>query len=303
MLNSQLIEMRLGILRSFVGYNEEDLADIEKACTQLGLDCVHVIVDNLLVEVFEGGVVVRYGRRMERLDLDLAWVRGVGIVRDFEQFTYRIGTLIALEKAGVRVFNPPIPWLIASDKFLSSLILSKSGVPIPRTIATENIMYAYSAGSTLGKFVVKPLRSSGGYGSLRFENVDEAMHLFSMMANLNKPMLLQKYLPHEFDVRVVAVGGEVLGAMARICRNDWRCNVARGGEVRKIEADPEVVEVSIRAVESLGLDYGGVDLVFDEGKPVVLEVNPVVSWQGFKRAVGVNPALRILDYEIKALKR
>jgi glutathione synthase/RimK-type ligase-like ATP-grasp enzyme len=56
-------------------------------------------------------------------------------------------------------------------------------------------------------------------------------------------------------------------------------------------------------VEVLGLDYGGVDIAETKEGYHILEVNPTMSWQGFKQATGINPADYIVDYLLEKIKK
>jgi len=54
----------------------------------------------------------------------------------------------------------------------------------------------------------------------------------------------------------------------------------------------------------MGLLYAGVDIMEDEKKgAVVLEVNGSPSWQGLKKATGVNVAEELVEYVINYMKR
>lgn len=80
--------------------------------------------------------------------------------------------------------------------------------------------------------VVKPLRSAmGGYGVAKIDDADEAMHFFSFLTNISKPILIQKYMEKAGgggDYRVVVVNGQAIGAEFRRGGTGWKSNVAQG---------------------------------------------------------------------------
>ena len=142
-----------------------------------------------------------------------------------------------------------------------------------------------------------------GYGVFLVEDPDVAFHIFSMLVNVNKPIYVQRYLEKgPGDYRVVVVGGRAIGAEYRKGEG-WKTNVAQGAAPQPARLTPELAELAVKAVEVLGLDYGGVDIAETKDGFYILEVNPTMSWQGFKTATGINPAEYIIDYLIEKIKK
>ncbi|MFB6491524.1 MAG: RimK family alpha-L-glutamate ligase [Thermoproteus sp. AZ2] len=298
--------MDIGLIRPYeVEFNPGDIADLEAAIAERGHRVARIYVDMLEVRVADG-IKIRQGvGRGEPKDVDVpgAILRHLGIFRDFEQFSYRVFAARALELSGTVVINPVMSWLVASDKMASLLYLAKAGLPTPPTVVSENMFAAYRAVAEFGESVVKPLRGSMGYGVFRVGDPDVAMHVFSMLVNLNKPMYVQKYLEKgEGDYRVVVVGGRVIGAEFRRAQG-WKTNVAQGARPEPAKPSGEMEELAVRAVGALGLEYGGVDIAETKDGYVIFEVNPTMSWQGFKAATGINPAPYIVDRLLELLKK
>ena len=185
--------------------------------------------------------------------------------------------------------NPPKP--------MALLKLSGKGLPIPETVATEHMFVAYSASRRFGSSVVKPLRSAMGFGVFKVDDPDLAMHAFSYLTNLSKPIYVQRYLDKKRngDYRVVVVGGEVVGAEFRKGAT-WKSNVAQGAKPVAAKVDGELGELSIKACEALSLEYAGIDIADTREGYVILETNPTLSWQGFKKATKINPAGKIVRH-------
>ncbi|WIV66845.1 RimK family alpha-L-glutamate ligase [Natrialbaceae archaeon AArc-T1-2] len=122
----------------------------------------------------------------------------------------------------------------------------------------------------------------------------------------NRYAFLQELIDHDEkrhrDVRVYVVGGEVVAAMYRYAPdNDWRTNVALGGNVEDATDDipEEVREMARRSTDAIGLDYAGVDLVEGESGWFVLEVNPTAGFKGLYEATGISPAPYIAKLAIE----
>ncbi len=145
-----------------------------------------------------------------------------------------------------------------------------------------------------------------GFGVFQVDDADVAMYIFSYLTNLNKPMYVQRFLDKvgNGDYRVVVVGNEVIGAEFRRGGVTWKSNVAQGARPEPAKVTNELSELALKAIEVLGLDYGGgVDIAETRDGYFILEVNPTMSWQGFKRATGINPPAKyIVNYLISKVK-
>ncbi|MEZ0319443.1 MAG: RimK family alpha-L-glutamate ligase [Pyrobaculum sp.] len=299
--------MQIGIVRPYeVEFNPGDVADLEEAIRKRGHVPVRLYVDMFEVGIGPLGVKVRQAvGRGAPVEVDVAGavLRHLGIFRDFEQFLYRIWAVKALEESGVYVMNPVLQWAVAGDKMAALMKLAKAGLPVPPTVVTENMFVGYRAVADFKKAVVKQMRGAMGYGVFLVEDPDVALHVFSMLVNINKPIYVQKYLEKgSGDYRVVVVGGGAIGAEYRK-GGGWKTNIAQGASPQPAQLTPELAELAVKAVEVLGLDYGGVDIAETKDGFYILEVNPTMSWQGFKTATGINPAEHIIDYLVEKIKR
>jgi len=299
--------VRIGIIRPYeVEWNPEDVADIEDSIRSLGHVPKRIYVDMIGIRLgSEFQVYQVVGRsNPEVIDVDGALLRHIGVVRDFEQFSHRIWAIRAMEIGGIYVMNPVINWFISSDKLMSLILLSKRGLPVPETVSSENMFIAYDAVKEFGDSVIKQLRGAMGFGVFRVSDPDVAMHIFSQLMNINKPLYVQKYLEKlgGGDYRVVVVGGEVIGAEFRRGVG-WKSNVAQGATPEPAKLSNELRELALRATEVLGLDYAGVDIAETRDGYFILEVNPTMSWRGFKKATGINPALYIVKHLINKIRR
>mgnify|MGYP001772566469 FL=1 len=299
--------MDIGIIRPYeVEYNPEDVVDLEDAIRSLGHRVRRIYIDMVGVRLSRGRIdyYQLIGRsNYEELNVAGAILRHIGVIKDFEQFVHRLWVVRALELNGVYVMNPIMNWMMASDKFISLMLLAKHGLPVPDTVVSENMFVAYNAVREFGRAVVKQLRGAMGFGVFQVDDADVAMHIFSYLTNLSKPMYVQRFIEKvgSGDYRVVVVGNEVIGAEFRRGVT-WKSNVAQGARPEPAKVTSELSELALKAVEVLGLDYGGVDIAETRDGYFILEVNPTMSWQGFKRATGINPARHIVSYLISKVK-
>ena len=120
-----------------------------------------------------------------------------------------------------------------------------------------------------------------------------------------KPHIFQQYLGKKkgVDIRVIVIGGKAVCAMERKNENDFRSNVAQGGQGTKVDLSPEFKETAEKCAKVLGLDYCGVDLIFgDNNQPYVCEVNSNAFISGIEKVTGFNVAGAYAQYIISKLK-
>jgi len=229
--------------------------------------------------------------------------RGLGPAGDADvQFEiYR-----ALEAAGAVVVNRIEPLLAAQDKFRTSCMLSRAGVPTPRAAVVQGPDDAEGVVEALGEAVAKPLAGSLGEGVERVRPDREGRRTVRERAARDGALYLQAYVPHPGrDVRVFVVGGAACAAIERHApAGEWRTNVAGGGRPEAIECPPVLQATAEAAAIAVGLDYAGVDLVAGPTGPTVIEVNGNPSWQGILEATGLDMADVIADHVLgRALHR
>lgn len=216
-----------------------------------------------------------------------------------EQVVFRMDVLARLEAAGVCVVNSPKAIECAVDKYLATAQLATAVLPVPATIVCQDAESAMEAFDQLGgDVVVKPLFGSEGRGIVRVSDPDLAFRTFRTLERIQAVLYLQQFIDHEgFDVRVLLLDGQILGAMKRRSGDDFRTNVARTavGELHNLTDDE--ADLARRAVLATRAAFAGVDLLYDRaGQCYVLEVNAVPGWRAFGRVTGVDVATQVMTW-------
>jgi glutathione synthase/RimK-type ligase-like ATP-grasp enzyme len=85
--------------------------------------------------------------------------------------------------------------------------------------------------------------------------------------------------PRGYDLRLLVVRGEVIGAIKRVpAPSEWRTNVALGAH-RRVTPPPGACALALAAAAAVGADFVGVDLFpASDGGWVVLELNGAVDF-------------------------
>lgn len=123
------------------------------------------------------------------------------------------------------------------------------------------------------------------------------------------PHIYQKFIKESSgrDVRIEIAGGEVVAAMYRHSINgDFRANITIGADMEPYSPSEEECRIALCAAEALGLDFGGVDLLFtgNGGRAGVLcEVNSNAHFKNIYECTGINVADKIISYILEAMDR
>lgn len=145
--------------------------------------------------------------------------------------------------------------------------------------------------------VVKEACGSFGWQVFLVSSRDELVECINRISP--KRTLLQSFVASSKgrDVRINVVGGKAVASMYRYSETDFRANISSGGSMKPYTPTPEQEALAIRACKALGLDFGGVDLLFGENDaPLLCEVNSNAHIKNILTCTGINVAEHILAY-------
>lgn len=195
------------------------------------------------------------------LENALIWV--CGIRQDGHQFE----TLNVLSLHN-RVINTPESIVTCASKVMTTALLLENNVRTPDTAYTRSEEQALAFLRRHGRVVYKPLYGYDGNG----------IRLVTEPGELGPgPWYLQEYVKNDRDFRVFVLGGEAVGAIARVS-DSLTHNIHQGGIGMPVEIDEEMGSIAEAAAAAIGIDYCGVDLLRDEEGYTVLEVNGTPNW-------------------------
>jgi RimK family alpha-L-glutamate ligase len=223
-----------------------------------------------------------------------------------EQVVFRMDLLHRLQARGVPVLNPPRALEACVDKYLATACLEAAGLRVPPTAVCQDAESALAAFAALGgDVVVKPLFGSEGRGMLRVSDPELAWRTFRTLEQTRSVLYLQRFVRHPgWDLRAFVLGGEVLAAMRRVARGDWRTNVAQGGSGEPAELAPAERDLALRAAAALGAAAAGVDLLpGPDGEWYVIEVNAVPGWRALAPVAGVDIAAALVRHVARGIAR
>lgn len=203
---------------------------------------------------------------------------------------------------GVVAINTSDAVMAARDKLYAHQILAAAGVPFPKTVLARQPSDVAKMVRLVGgpPVVLKLMSGTHGKGVMLGKDLDEIQATLETVWALNETLLIQEYVGRRqpgTDIRIIVVGGRVLGAMKRVAKlGRFRANVHQGASVEEHPLNEELEWLALQAAEAMGLDVAGVDIVEDAAGYKVIEVNSAPGFEGFERATGVNVAGAIVRY-------
>ncbi|MGD8506648.1 MAG: RimK family alpha-L-glutamate ligase [Candidatus Bathyarchaeota archaeon] len=235
-------------------------------------------------------------------DLSALIIRPIGR-GSLEEIIFRMDLLHRLQRLGMLIINPPLSIERSVDKYCTIALLEESGLPVPKTIATESHEEALKAFHELGSdVVIKPLFGSRGIGSTRISDPDVATRIFRTVSFYHGVLYLQEFIPHGVsDVRAFVINDHVVAAMHRVAET-WKTNVSLGAKPMPLSLDKETEDLAIKAAEIIGCKVAGVDILESSQGPVIVELNSQPGWRGLQSVTPINIAEQIVKCVLSELK-
>jgi len=243
-----------------------------------------------------------YAGKLELSALDAIVVRDMGPAEQ-NGAALRFEILCQLRDSGVAVINSPEAIARAANKYVSSCLFQKNGIPTPRTVVTGDMDAALRALSLFGRAVVKPVYGYKGIGVECVADDPAGKEKLSKLLKKNGMFYLQEYIRNPGrDIRVFVVDNEVKGSIYRIAPvGNWLNNLSQGGRAEVCELTREHEKIALKAAKVTAIVYAGVDII-EGDRDYVLEINGTPSGKGIFEACGVDVTRRIAKYVFELVK-
>lgn len=267
-----------------------------------GIDIVVLEAEDVSSLLDNDGNMVLFvqGEKVEKPDFVFPWT-SVG-TNSFSLTLFK-----QLEEMGVPMLNTSDSIVLAADKYSSLLKLSKAGLPIPKMmfVTKRNSSKVISEYFSF-PVVLKTWPGQSGVGVMLVHDMYSMDDFISIMRKLDPSsnVLVQEYIEESKgrDIRVVVLDGEVLGMVERRALDGgFKSNFARKGELRTIPEIEEVKQIALEAVDVLGLNYAGVDILYDTDGYKICEVNSAPGFSPLE-AAGVQPAAVLYDRMLRKIE-
>lgn len=196
---------------------------------------------------------------------------------------------------GERWLNAPHAIALAENKVRQITLARSLGFQVPETFV-GNAPAAARAFAAGGGIIGKPLRNAVVQGA----HSDRVVFTSRVLIDVHTdplsiracPLILQREIKKQYDVRVTVVGDQVFAATIDSQCNpetevDWRNTSTPDLSHSAYSLPPEVNERCVALTRKLGLRFGALDFVLDpEGQLWFLEINPNGQWAWIETRTG-----------------
>ena len=173
--------------------------------------------------------------------------------------------------------NPPTADEVAQRKIRQLQVARRVGLSIPDTLVTnepetaEDFVSRHGVGSVVRKAFRNIAQAPRETLLMRAEDVE-------LLDSVRyAPVIFQRYVPADLDLRVTVVEDDIFAASFRSEAQyaaDYRPGIA-SAKTEPYELPPQVAEKLLQLMRAFDLQYGAIDLrVTPDGDHVFLEVNP-----------------------------
>lgn len=213
------------------------------------------------------------------------------------QWSSFIRNLILFENA--KWINHPVSTYKAENKLFQLEKARQCGLLTPTTFVANGSLFDVILEK---KYVVKSLDTA-----LFFDDGNEFFTYSIVMtgAELKKaslteaPVIIQEYLDNKTDIRVTYIDGKCFAVLIKKngsgIYGDWR--VTRKDELSysPFVLPNDIQDLLVTFMKNIGLLFGGIDLIYSEGKFYFIEVNPTGEWGWLAKTVSLPIPSVIVD--------
>ena len=248
-------------------------------------------------------IVSRDDRKSIRFRNDIVSLPDVLLARTGSGTGYfNLSVLRQFERLNVPTLPNSAAIEASKDKMYANQIMAQAGLPIPKTMLTRFPCKAELVERQVGfPCVIKVVTGSHGAGVYLCETPKQFEDLSELISSLDfkNSMIVQEYVQASEgrDLRVIVIGGRVIGAMLRQSTDgSFKANISRGGQGMAFDVDDQMEMLAIQVAKVLDLDIAGVDLLFHPDGYRICEANSSPGFKGFEAALDINVPQKVFDY-------
>ncbi len=278
--------MKIAVLLSRLRVEEKM---IFQALRERGVDFQRIDDEALAFAATSGGWADSY---------DVVWCRSLSHTR-------ALYALSILNGWGVKTVNTYDVINTCGDKILTTMALTRAGIPSPRTVVALGPDAALASMEQMGyPVVLKPAVGSWGRLLARVNDRDAAEALIEHKQTLggyqHSVFYIQEYIDKpQRDIRAIVVGDETICAIYRQSPH-WITNTARGGEAVLCSLTSELSELAVRAAQAVGGGIVAVDILeAPDGRLLVNEVNHTPEFHGAITVAQTDIPGKMTDYVLR----
>jgi glutathione synthase/RimK-type ligase-like ATP-grasp enzyme len=221
---------------------------------------------------------------------------------------------------GFYTFIRSVPWLNplntayrAENKYLQMEIAARIGFRIPPIIVSNNknklLNFSHHYDHVAMKIMSQELYQDS-YGDIKgiYVNKITADDLEDFGDLSENPIVLQAYIPKEFEVRYTVIGSDhhvcrINSQMSNIANIDWRRYDIPHTPHVPIEPPPIIRDRVTELLKVLDIDFGALDFIISPSQDwYFLEVNAIGQWLWIEDLAGLNISGSIARWLVNSQK-
>lgn len=259
---------------------------LQQACEERGIQFVPLESDTLNYatiydEIVPGSLLYRLASSHRAALLEaLVDDKVVTLRRDNASLLSRAfgwGSALRLERAGVAIIPTIYNVSRNHDAQLADYVKQLGGFPI----------------------VLKSTGHSHGAGVMMLNSLESLRSVLDYISDeTTSNLVLRKYITNARHLRLVVLSGKVVDTIEYLPQpDDFRTNAVATPEVKQLaDIDPKITADAVKAVEVLGLEFGGVDVLVDEENNFyIAEVNHPCNFARNQLNTGVDISGQMVD--------
>jgi [lysine-biosynthesis-protein LysW]---L-2-aminoadipate ligase len=217
-------------------------------------------------------------------------------------------TLAILESWGIHAINNYHTASTCADKLLTTIALTRAGVPQPTVRVAFDPDSTIQAIENLGyPAVLKPVTGSWGRLLAKVNDQESAEAIIEHRQTLgdynHHVYYVQEYIAKPGrDIRAFVVGGRTICAIYRDSPH-WITNTARGGKASNCPVTPELDDICQRAAQAIGGGVVAIDVLEDPDRGfLVNEVNHTMEFRNSSAPTGVDIAAEVARFALQSIE-
>lgn len=197
------------------------------------------------------------------------------------------------------------------NKDWQDIIYKRHNLPIPKTIhyLSNDRKTIEEQVRFLGGFpvIIKALGGSHGVGVMQIDSMGSLISIIDFFNSkkfqyIKTDFKLCEFIEHNEQARLNVLGDKIITNTCNIKHSsEFRLNIDIKKEMKTYSE--QINKIAIDAVHSLGVEFGGVDIMIDKkGNPYLSEVNFPCNFSKAQKFTGIDISGMIIDYLIEKSK-
>jgi glutathione synthase/RimK-type ligase-like ATP-grasp enzyme len=196
-------------------------------------------------------------------------------------YTYRFARQASAE--GLIVVDDPVSILRCTNKVFLHELLTRSRIPVPKAAIIHRSNRKELSTKINFPCVLKKPDSSFSQGVSKADTKDDYFRLTDELLETSDLILMQEFIPTDFDWRVIVLGDKPLVVCKYfMTKGHWQIYKWQGAAYPKYgkfavlkteEINPALIALALKATRLIGHGFYGVDIKEIDGSFYVIEIN------------------------------